>query len=58
MSHEIIIPEHFPELKEENIQAAAKRREKYSLRRDLLAEENNRAIIQRIQRDKEKPGQE
>ena len=46
--------EHFPELNEENIKAAAKRREKYSLSRDLMMQENNEAISRRLAKEKEK----
>jgi hypothetical protein len=53
MSHEITIPAHFPELREEDVKAADKRREKYSHSRDLLAKENNDAIALRMARDKE-----
>ena len=55
MKNEITIPDHFPEPKEENIKTATKRRENYALRRDLLAEENNEAIVKRLAREKEKP---
>ena len=44
---------HFPVLKKEDLRAAAERREKYSLSRDLLARENNEAIVQRLAREKE-----
>jgi hypothetical protein len=54
MSQEITIPAHFPELREEDVKAADKRREKYSHSRDLLAKENNDAIALRLERDKEK----
>ena len=55
MKNEITIPDHFPELKEENIKTATKRRENYALRRDLLAEENNEAIVRRLAKEREKP---
>lgn len=45
--------EHFPELNEENIKAAAKRREKYSLSRDLMMQENNEAISRRLAKEEE-----
>ena len=41
MKNEIIIPEHFPDLKEEDLKVAAKRRETYSLMRDMQANEMN-----------------
>jgi hypothetical protein len=53
MKNEITIPEHFPELNEEKFQAQVKRRDNYSLSRDLLAKENNEAIIRRLAKDKE-----
>jgi hypothetical protein len=53
MKNEITIPEHFPELNEEKLQAQAKRRDTYSLSRDLLAKENNEAITRRLIKDKE-----
>jgi hypothetical protein len=53
MKNEITIPEHFPELNEEKLNAQAKRRDTYSLSRDLLAKENNEAITRRLAKDKE-----
>jgi hypothetical protein len=53
MKDEITIPEHFPDLKEEKLKAEAKRREKYSLVRDLQAKENNEAIARRLAKEKE-----
>jgi len=46
--------EHFPELNEENSKAAARRREKYSLSRDIMMQENNEAISRRLAKEKEK----
>jgi len=54
MKSEITIPDHFPDLKEEDLKAATKRREEYSLARDLLAKEYNEAIAHRLAKDKEK----
>ena len=54
MKDKITIPEHLPDLKEEDIKAAAKRRENYANSRDLLARENNEAIVRRFARDNEK----
>jgi hypothetical protein len=54
MKNEITVPDHFPELKKEDLRIATERREKYSLFRDLLAEENNVAIARRLAKDKEK----
>ena len=54
MKTEITIPEHFPDLKEEDIIAAVERRDKYSLIRDLQAKEFNEAILLRLAKDKEK----
>jgi hypothetical protein len=50
MKNEIIIPL----VKEENLVAAINRREKYSINRDLQAEEFNRAISKRISKNEEK----
>jgi|WetSurMetagenome_2_1015567.scaffolds.fasta_scaffold40797_6 hypothetical protein len=54
MKDEITIPL----VKEENLIAAVNRREKYSLKRDVQAEEFNRAISKRISKDSEKKEQE
>jgi len=54
MKNEISIPDHFPEPKEEDLKAADKRRENYSISRDLQAREDNEAIARRIQKDAEK----
>jgi hypothetical protein len=54
MKNELIVQDHFPFLKEEDLKAATKRREDYSLARDLLAKENNEAIAHRLAKDKEK----
>jgi len=56
MKDEITIPDHFPDLTEENLKAAVRRREKYALERDLRAEEDNEAIKHRLEKDKEKQG--
>lgn len=52
MKNEATIPEHFPVPNEENLRAAAKRREAYSLARDQKAKEDNEAIVKRIEREK------
>jgi hypothetical protein len=57
MKNELIIPDHFPELKEEDIKIADKRREKYSLLRDQQAREFNEAIVTRLAKEKEKDSQ-
>ena len=54
MKTEVIIPDHFPPVKEEDLIAAAERREKYSILRDLQAIEFNGAIVSRMEKDKEK----
>jgi precorrin-2 methylase len=56
MKNEITIPELLPDLKEEDIKVAVKRRENYALVRDLQAKEDNEAIIRRLAKDKEKKG--
>jgi hypothetical protein len=53
MKNEIEIPDHFPDAKEKDLKAAAKRREEYSIVRDLRAKEENEAIARRLLRDKE-----
>lgn len=55
MKDKISIPVYLPDLKEEDLKAAAKRREDYALSRDLLAEVNNEAIERRMIKNKEKP---
>jgi hypothetical protein len=57
MQNEITFNDRFPEVKEENIKAMAKRREDYSLHRDLRAKEDNEAIARRLLKDKEKEKQ-
>jgi len=56
MKNEITIQDHFPDSKEEDLKAAAKRRENYAFSRDLLAMENNEAIARRLAKDREKQG--
>jgi hypothetical protein len=55
MKNDIIIPEHFPLLKEEDVKAADKRREDYSRLRDLQANKDNEAIAKRLARELQKP---
>jgi hypothetical protein len=47
MKNEITIPL----VREENLVAAGKRRERYSLSRDIQAEEFNSAIAKRLEKD-------
>jgi hypothetical protein len=54
MQNEITVNDRFPEANEENIKAMAKRREEYSLQRDIRAREDNEAIARRFEREKEK----
>ncbi len=54
MKNEATIPDHFPDLNEEDLKAAAQRREKYALVRDLQAKEANEAIASRLAKDTEK----
>jgi hypothetical protein len=56
MKSELTIPDHFPELREEDLKVAAKRREEYSIVRDLQAKKDNEAIAHRLAKDKEKQG--
>jgi len=52
MKKEIEIPDHFPDAKEKDLKAAAKRREDYSVTRDLRAREDNEAISRRLLKEK------
>jgi hypothetical protein len=54
MKNEITIPVHFSDPKEEDIKAADRRRENYSVARDQQAREDNEAIARRILKDAEK----
>lgn len=54
MKTELILPDHLPEIKQEDLKAAAQRREKYSLTRDIQAKEFNDAIALRLEKEKEK----
>jgi DNA-directed RNA polymerase subunit RPC12/RpoP len=53
MKLEITVPNHLPDLKEEDGKAAALRSERYSIVRDLQAKEFNEAIAFRLAREKE-----
>ncbi|MCJ7446380.1 MAG: hypothetical protein MUO72_01675 [Bacteroidales bacterium] len=57
MKDKITVPDHFPDFKEEDVKAAAKRREDYALARDLKAKENNEAITSRLEKDRETKGE-
>jgi hypothetical protein len=52
MKDEITVSDHFPELKKEDLKAAAKRREDYALVRDLRAKESNHFIEHRLAKEK------
>ncbi|MBA4322469.1 MAG: hypothetical protein C0408_06580 [Odoribacter sp.] len=54
MKNEITIPIQVQELKEKDIIAAAEHRKRYSLKRDIQAEEFNSAIVSRLAKEKEK----
>lgn len=64
MKDEIIIPDQVPDntegdlRREEDLKAADKRREKYSLVRDKQAKDDNDAITRRLAKDKEKKGED
>lgn len=58
MKNVIEIEDHFPAAREKDLKAAAKRREDYSLIRDLRAKEENEAIARRLLRDKENKGED
>lgn len=59
MKNEKTIPDHLPDTnkedlrREEDLKAAAKRRDAYSLIRDAQADENNEAITRRLARESE-----
>jgi hypothetical protein len=54
MKKEITIPVQIQELKESDKVSAAERRNRYSLQRDLQAQEFNDAIADRLEKQKEK----
>jgi hypothetical protein len=56
MKDEMIIPDPLIVIKGEDLKAATKRREAYSLLRDQQAREDNEAIVRRLARDTEKQG--
>ncbi len=64
MKDEITIPDQVPDNKEEDVRreedlkAADKRREKYSLVRDQQAKDDNDAITRRLEKDKENKGED
>ena len=53
MKLELTIPDHLPEIKEADLKAAAQRRDRYSLTRDVQAREFNEAIASRLLKDRE-----
>ena len=53
MKKEITIPEQLHRLKPEELEAAAKRRENYSISRDLQSKAFNDAIMHRFVKEKE-----
>jgi hypothetical protein len=54
MQIELTSQDQFPEANEENLKAVVKRREEYSLLRDLRAKEDNAAIARRLAKEEEK----
>jgi hypothetical protein len=64
MKDEITIPDHVPDnneedlRREEDLKAAAKRREKYSLVRDKQAKDNNEAITRRLAKEEKNKGED
>jgi hypothetical protein len=57
MKNEITIPILVNDLKEKDLITAADHRKKYSLKRDIQAEDFNRAIVMRLAKDSEKLAQ-
>jgi hypothetical protein len=64
MKDGITLPDHFPDLNEEDLRrekdlkVAANRRDAYSLVRDLQAKDNNQAIASRLDKSKESTGED
>jgi hypothetical protein len=64
MKNEKLITDHLPETneeelrREEDLKAAAKRRDAYSLIRDAQANDNNQAISRRLEKEKLEQEQE
>jgi hypothetical protein len=58
MNKTLLIPDFLPDAKEEDLKAAAKRRDNYALTRDLQAKEYNEAIVQRLVKDEESKAEE
>jgi|WetSurMetagenome_2_1015567.scaffolds.fasta_scaffold00841_2 hypothetical protein len=56
MQNEIILRDHFPEVKEEIVKLEAKRRLEYSIARDLQAKKENEAIAKRFAREEKNQG--
>jgi hypothetical protein len=54
MKNEITIPVLIPEQNGKDLAAAAEHRKKYSLKRDSQNADFNRAIVLRLEKDKEK----
>lgn len=56
MENEINLTNYLPEAKEAGFRAAEKRRESYSLARDLKAKEDNEAIAVRLAKESKQQG--
>lgn len=56
MENEINLTDYVPEAKEAGFRAAEKRRESYSLARDLKAKEDNEAIAVRLAKESKQQG--
>jgi hypothetical protein len=56
MKNKVTLSDYLPDPKEEDLRAAAKRRENYALIRDLQAEDYNEAIVRRLAKEKKKQG--
>ncbi len=55
MKSELTIPEHFPDPTTEDKKAADRRREEYSIARNILVQKDNEAIARRLAKESEKP---
>jgi hypothetical protein len=54
MQNEITYQDNFPEINEEKLKTAARRRDEYSITRDLQMKEDNEAIAKRLAKESTK----
>ena len=58
MENKVATPDYLPDLRKEDLRAAAQRRENYALIRDLQAEAANEAIVRRLANTKKSEGED